>query len=53
MSALDEIFKAYDIRAVVPDQLDAELARKIGTAFAAFAQSPTHPDRQRHAPFGA
>jgi phosphomannomutase len=41
MSALDEIFKAYDIRAVVPDQLDAELARKIGTAFAAFAQSPT------------
>jgi phosphomannomutase len=40
MSALDEIFKAYDIRAVVPDQLDAELARKIGTAFAAFAQSP-------------
>ena len=41
MSALDEIFKAYDIRAVVPDQLDAELARKIGTAFAEFAQSPT------------
>jgi phosphomannomutase len=41
MSALDEIFKAYDIRAVVPDQLDTELARKIGTAFAAFAQSPT------------
>jgi phosphomannomutase len=41
MSALDEIFKAYDIRAVVPDQLDSELARKIGTAFAAFAQSPT------------
>jgi phosphomannomutase len=40
MSALDEIFKAYDIRAVVPDQLDAELARKIGSAFAAFAHSP-------------
>jgi phosphomannomutase len=40
MSALDEIFKAYDIRAVVPDQLDAELARKVGAAFAAFAQSP-------------
>ena len=35
------IFKAYDIRAVVPDQLDAELARKIGSAFAAFAKSPT------------
>ena len=40
MSPLDDIFKAYDIRAVVPDQLDAELARKIGRAFAAFAKSP-------------
>ncbi len=40
MSPLDDIFKAYDIRAVVPDQLDAELARKIGSAFAAFAKSP-------------
>jgi phosphomannomutase len=40
MSSLDDIFKAYDIRAVVPDQLDAELARKVGTAFAAFAKSP-------------
>ncbi|MCP3914754.1 MAG: phosphomannomutase/phosphoglucomutase [bacterium] len=28
------IFKAYDIRGVVPDELDAELARKIGNAFA-------------------
>jgi phosphomannomutase len=40
MGQLDDIFKAYDIRAVVPDQLDAELARKIGSAFAAFARSP-------------
>ncbi len=40
MGPLDEIFKAYDIRAVVPDQLDAELARKVGSAFAAFARSP-------------
>jgi phosphomannomutase len=40
MGQLDEIFKAYDIRAVVPDQLDAELARKVGSAFAAFAKSP-------------
>jgi phosphomannomutase len=40
MGPLDEIFKAYDIRAVVPDQLDAELARRVGSAFAAFAQSP-------------
>jgi phosphomannomutase len=28
------IFKAYDIRGIVPDELDAELARKIGNAFA-------------------
>lgn len=31
---LNEIFKAYDIRGVVPDQLDAELARRIGAAAA-------------------
>ncbi|HET7654839.1 MAG TPA: phosphomannomutase/phosphoglucomutase [Acidimicrobiales bacterium] len=37
---LDTIFKAYDIRGTVPDQLDAELARRIGAAFAAFAASP-------------
>ena len=37
---LDEVFKAYDIRAIVPDQLDAELVRKVGAAFAAFARSP-------------
>jgi phosphomannomutase len=30
------IFKAYDIRGVVPSELDAELARKIGNAFARF-----------------
>jgi phosphomannomutase len=40
MSSLDEIFKAYDIRGIVPDQLDAGLANKIGAAFAAFAKSP-------------
>ena len=28
------IFKAYDIRGVVPDELDADLARKIGYHFA-------------------
>ena len=39
MSALDSIFKAYDIRGTVPDQLDSDLARRIGVAFAAFAQS--------------
>jgi len=33
---LDSIFKAYDIRGVVPDQLDADLARAVGGAFARF-----------------
>jgi phosphomannomutase len=37
MGSLDQIFKAYDVRGVVPDQLDAELARAIGGAFARFA----------------
>ena len=30
------IFKAYDIRGTVPDQLDADMARKIGFHFAKF-----------------
>ena len=35
MSAdLSRIFKAYDVRGVVPDELDADLARRIGAAFA-------------------
>ncbi len=37
MPDLDAIFKAYDIRGTTPDQLDAELARSIGAAFAVFA----------------
>jgi phosphomannomutase len=40
MSGLDTIFKAYDIRGVVPDQLNPELARSIGAAFAGFTDSP-------------
>ncbi len=34
MSILDQIVKAYDIRGTVPDQLDADIARAIGVAFA-------------------
>ncbi|PRY01497.1 phosphomannomutase/phosphoglucomutase [Allonocardiopsis opalescens] len=33
MADLDGIFKAYDIRGVVPDQLDAEVVRAVGAAF--------------------
>jgi len=37
---LDRIFKAYDVRGVVPDELDADLARRIGAAFAEWTGSP-------------
>jgi phosphomannomutase len=37
MGTLETVFKAYDIRGTYPDQLDADLCRRIGTAFAAFA----------------
>lgn len=36
MPALDDIFKAYDVRGIVPDQLDATVARSIGVGFARF-----------------
>ena len=39
MPALDEIVKAYDLRGVVPDQLDADVAHAVGVAFARFAAS--------------
>ena len=34
---LDRIFKAYDVRGVVPDDLDAPLVRDIGAAFASWS----------------
>ena len=34
---LDAIFKAYDVRGLVPGQLDDEAARRIGVGFAEFA----------------
>lgn len=36
MPDLSRIVKAYDIRGVVPDELDAEIARAVGAAFVAF-----------------
>ena len=36
---LGQIFKAYDIRGVYPEQLDEDAARRIGSAFARFAES--------------
>jgi phosphomannomutase len=37
---LATIFKAYDVRGVVPDQLDDDVARRIGAAFARWAGAP-------------
>ncbi len=36
LSALDAIVKAYDVRGLYPDQLDAEVARALGVGFATF-----------------
>ena len=42
MAAVDlsRVFKAYDVRGVVPDELDADLARLIGAAFATWSGAP-------------
>jgi phosphomannomutase len=40
MSEFDAVFKAYDIRGTVPEQLDAAMCRAIGVAFARFAGAP-------------
>jgi phosphomannomutase len=47
------IFKAYDIRGVVPTELDAALAKKIGNAFARFLQAErlvVGQDMRTHSP---
>jgi phosphomannomutase len=38
---LDQVFKAYDVRGVYPEQLDEELARRIGRAFIALTGAGT------------
>src|SRR5919106_6979935 len=42
MAAVDlsRVFKAYDVRGVVPDELDADLVRRIGASFAAWSGAP-------------
>ena len=39
MSDLSSIIKAYDVRGVVPDQWDEDVARAIGAAFAEFVHA--------------
>jgi phosphomannomutase len=40
MGDFQAVFKAYDIRGTVPDELDADMCRAIGAAFARFAAAP-------------
>lgn len=42
---LAAIFKAYDIRGVVPDQLDEQVVEAVGAAFATFARETDEADR--------
>jgi phosphomannomutase len=37
---LDRIFKAYDVRGVYPDELDEEVAKRLGWAFSRFVETP-------------
>ncbi len=41
MPVLDPIFKAYDVRGTVPDQIDDRMCQAIGWAFARFCGAPT------------
>jgi phosphomannomutase len=40
MTSLSSVFKAYDIRGVVPDELNADQFRAIGIAVARFTGGP-------------
>ena len=35
-NGLDTIFKAYDVRGLYPDEIDEDVARRVGNAFAVF-----------------
>ncbi|MFL6139043.1 MAG: phosphomannomutase/phosphoglucomutase [Frankiaceae bacterium] len=57
MRDLASIVKAYDIRGVVPDELDEGIARDVGTAFAAMVGGPAvvvgHDMRESSGPLSA
>jgi phosphomannomutase len=40
MTRMDQVFKAYDVRGTVPEELDATMCRAIGRAMARFAGAP-------------
>ena len=52
MASLSDVFKAYDIRGVVPDQLNADQFRAIGVAVARFTGAPPAAGGPGHARVG-
>lgn len=57
MGDLAKIFKAYDVRGVVPDELDEETAEAVGVAFAEMTGAETavvaHDMRESSVPLAA
>ena len=45
MGDFQKIFKAYDIRGIVPDQLDERVAEAVGGAFARMTGARSPPCR--------
>ena len=41
MGSYEKIFKAYDIRGVVPDELDEQIAESVGAAFVRLTGAPS------------
>src|SRR3954447_22425317 len=44
LASLSKLFKAYDIRGLVPEQLDPDLAERIGAAYGAFVATDPQTD---------
>ena len=47
--ARPSVFKAYDVRGIVPDELDADGAYRLGRAYVAAFEPKSDGDRPRHA----
>ena len=41
MGSYEKIFKAYDIRGIVPDELDEQVAESVGAAFVRLTGAPS------------
>ena len=41
MGSYEKIFKAYDVRGIVPDELDEDVAESVGAAFVRLTGAPS------------